>query len=100
MRATVLAFVAALFCAALACAEPVKDETVDEADALRVQLAESRAEELAAKIEVARRDLERLRAAADAERAALQKKYRLTDGDRVDPQTRAIVRAPKKDVKK
>lgn len=76
------------------------DEIVDEADALRVQLAESRAEELAAKIEVARRDLEKLRAAADNERAALQKKYRLNDGDKIDPKTRAIVRAPKKDVKK
>lgn len=76
------------------------DETVDEADALRVQLAESRAEELAAKIEVARRDLEALRTAARDERAALQKKYRLNDGDKIDPQTRAIVRAPRKDVKK
>ena len=75
------------------------DEIADEADLLRLQLAESRSEELAAKIEVARRDLEKLRAAADGERAALQKKYRLNDGDKIDPQTRAIVRA-KKDVKK
>lgn len=98
MRALLAAIATLLLCAAFAsAAEP---ETIDEADALRVQLAESRAEELAAKIEVARRDLEKLRAAADTERAALQKKYRLTDGDRVDPQTRAIVRAPKKDVKK
>lgn len=99
MRA-VLAFVAILFCAALACAEPAKEEIVDEADALRVQLAETRAEELAAKIEVARRDLEKLRAAADAERAALQKKYKLGEGDGIDPKTRKIARAPKKDVKK
>ena len=98
MRTFVAAIATLLLCAALAsAAEP---ETVDDADALRVQLAESRAEELAAKIEVARRDLEKLRAAADAERVALQKKYRLADGDRVDPQTRAIVRAPKKDAKK
>lgn len=76
------------------------DETADEADVLRVQLAETRAEELAAKIELARRDLETLRTAARDERAALQKKYKLGDGDSIDPQTRAIRRAPKKDVKK
>lgn len=76
------------------------DETADEADVLRVQLAETRAEELATKIEMAKRDLETLSKAAEAERAALQKKYKLVDGDSVDGKTRAIKRAPKKDAKK
>ncbi len=98
-----------LLCAGLACADNVtpatgtlapKPEVVDEADVLRVQLAESRADSLAAKIESARRDLETLQKAAADERAKLTAKYKLADGDQVDPTTRAIKRAPKKDVKK
>lgn len=100
----VLALVAALlFAAAYACADPVP-EIVDEADVLRVQLAESRADSLATKIETAKRDLADLQKQADALRAALQQKYKLAEGDQVDPTTRAIKRAPKaapkKDVKK
>lgn len=84
----------------LLAAHALADETADEADVLRVQLAETRAEELAAKIELARRDLAQLQAAARDARAALQQKYKLGDGDAIDPQTRAIKRAPKKDGKK
>ncbi len=90
-----------MLCAGLACADtPAKPEVADEADVLRVQLAESRADSLAAKIESARRDLETLQKAAADERAKLTVKYKLGEGDQVDPTTRAIKRAPKKDVKK
>jgi hypothetical protein len=105
-----LAVLALLLCAGLACADNVtpaatgtfapKPEVVDEADVLRVQLAESRADALAAKIESARRDLETLQKAAQDERAKLTAKYRLAAGDQVDPTSREIKRAPKKDVKK
>lgn len=90
---------AVLLCAGIACADP-KPEIVDEADVLRVQLAESRAESLAVKIEAAKRDLAELQKAASDERTKLTTKYRLGEGDQIDPQTRAIKRAPKKDVKK
>lgn len=90
---------ALLLCAGLACADP-KPEVADEADVLRVQLAESRAESLAVKIEAAKRDLADLQKAATDERTKLTTKYRLGEGDQVDPTTRAIKRAPKKEAKK
>lgn len=82
-----------------------KPEVAEEADVLRVQLAESRAELLAARIEQAKADLATLVEAAKTERSALQKKYKLAEGDQIDPKTREIKRAPKapepkKDVKK
>ena len=91
-----------LLCAGLACAEtPAKPEIVDEADVLRVQLAESRAAELTAKIEVARRDLEalKLQAAVAVETLEQKYKFKLADGDQIDPTTRAIKRAPKPETK-
>lgn len=102
MRLTIFAIATMLLCVAFACAQqpPAAVEIVDEADVLRVQLAESRVAELATKIEMAKRDLETLSKAAEAERAALQKKYKLVDGDSVDGKTRAIKRAAKKDAKK
>lgn len=69
-------------------------EEIAEADVLRVQLAESRAAELSARIELAKHDLAELTKAVEAERAALRKKYSLTDGDQIDAK-RTIVRAPK-----
>lgn len=75
-------------------------ETVDEADVLRVQLAESRADALAARIEAAKAELQRLLDDAAAQRSTLQKKYKLDAGDQIDPSTRAIKRAPKKEAKK
>lgn len=74
-------------------------ETADEADVLRVQLAESRAAELQARIELAKHDLAELTKAVEAERAALRKKYSLVDGDQIDAK-RTIVRAPKPEPKK
>lgn len=88
-----------LLCSGLAYAD-AKPETVDEADILRVQLAESRADALAAKIESAKRDLADLQKATEAARASLQQKYKLAAGDQVDPTTREIKRAPKKEPKK
>lgn len=96
MRLLLAAFAVLLFACALAHA----DEIVDEVDVLRVQLAESRADALAAKIEAAKRDLAELHRLADDARAALQKKYKLDAGDQIDPSTRAIKRAPKKEAKK
>lgn len=84
----------------LACALAHADEIADEADVLRVQLAEARAEALAARIEAAKAELQRLLDDAAAQRAALQKKYKLDAGDQIDPSTRAIKRAPKKEAKK
>ena len=84
----------------LACALANADEIADEADVLRVQLAESRADALAARIEAAKAELQRLLDDATKQRAALQKKYKLDAGDQIDPSTRAIKRAPKKEAKK
>lgn len=93
-------FLASLAVLLLACALAHADEIADEADVLRVQLAESRAEALAARIEAAKAELQRLLDDAAKHRAALQQKYKLADGDQVDPSTRKIVRAPKKEAKK
>lgn len=79
----------------LACALAHADEIADEADVLRVQLAEARAEALEAQIEAARRELLERRLAVRLEREKLQHKYKLAEGDQVDPSTRKIVRAPK-----
>lgn len=71
--------IAALFLATSAlAAEP---ETVAEADLLRVRVLELEAL-------IARR-------AWEAEAAAVRAKYKLTDGDSIDGQTRQIKRAPK-----
>ncbi len=89
-----------LLCAGLAYADtPAKPEVADEADVLRVQLAESRAENLAVKIEAAKRDLADLQRAAQDARAKLTAKYVLVDGDQVDPVSRVIQRAPKPETK-
>jgi hypothetical protein len=82
---------------ALACgvalAEPApKPEVVEEVDLLRAQLAESQAQE-------AKTRAEALQILAMQARDNLRAKYRLGDGDGIDPQTRVIRRAPKPDKK-
>jgi hypothetical protein len=93
-------FLASLAVLLLACALAHADEIADEADVLRMQLAESRADALAARIEAAKAELHRLLDDAAAQRSTLQKKYKLDAGDQIDPSTRAIKRAPKKEAKK
>jgi hypothetical protein len=83
---------------ALACATPVlaaepNPEVVDEADFLRVQNATLR-------LELAARAYEDAKRVADDEAARVRGKYKLSDSDSIDPQTRAIRRAKAKDQKK
>ncbi len=76
---------------ALACATPAwadKPETVDEVDLLRAQLAESQANEAQTRADA-------LKLVAMQARDNLRAKYKLGDGDAIDPQTRAIRRKPK-----
>ena len=100
MRWLLLALSLLLYGAAFA----EKLELAEEADVLRVQLAESRAELLSARIEQAKADLATLVETAKLERTALQRKYKLGDGDQIEPKTREIKRAakpePKKEAKK
>ena len=81
--------VLALLLAATARAE----EVADEADVLRVQLAESRARAAAAVAEIAQRELAAARQVEQDATAAFRSKYKLADGDGID-EKRVIHRKP------
>jgi hypothetical protein len=63
-------------------------DTIDEADLLRVQLADSEVARCEAQLAAAKLN-------RDAVRAKVAAKYQLGPGDSINPETRAIVRASK-----
>ncbi len=85
-------FLTVVVCALALAADPVKPELVEEADLLRVQLAQAR-------VDLAQRTLNDAKRVADEVNTAVQTKYKLGPEDAVDPQTRVIRRASKKTTK-
>lgn len=77
---------------------PTKPEKIEEIDLLRAQNAQLKAAELSTRIEGAKRDLADLQKQIAEAETAIQRKYKLADGDKIDPSTMTITRAkPSKD---
>lgn len=85
IRFSFICFTALLLCCS---SGSLRADTVEENDALRIQLAQ-------AKVQLAQRALDEARRNADTLVETLKTKYKLVDGDVVDIEKRTITRAPK-----
>lgn len=83
-----LIFAVSLVAATARAATPPAPEVIAEVDLLRVQLAQTYAES-------AQLTADKVKREADEAVKSFRAKYHLGDGDSIDPQTRAIRRAPK-----